>query len=41
MYSGGGEKGEPILGFSLKLFWEKCLARMISQPKEANMSWNH
>ena len=41
MYSGGGENGEPILGFPLKLFWEKCPAGMISQPKEANMSWNH
>ena len=41
MWSGGREKGEPILGFSLKLFWEKCPVGMTSHPKEVNMSWNH
>ena len=41
MWSGGGEKGEPILGFPFKLFWGKCLAGMTSHPKEANISWNH
>ena len=41
VWSSGREKGEPILGFPLKLFWEKCSARMTSHPKEVNMSWNH
>ena len=34
-------KGKPILGFSLKLFWGKCPAKMTYHPKEAKMSWNH
>ena len=29
-----GRRGEPILGFSLKLFWEKCLAGMTYHPKK-------
>ena len=36
-----GEGGEPILGFPLKLFWEKYPAGVTYHPKEANMSWNH
>ena len=36
-----GEGGEPILGFSLKLFWEKYSAGVTYHPKEANMSWKH
>jgi len=34
-------KEESILGFSLELFWGKCLTRMASHPKEVNMSWSH
>ena len=34
-------EGDLILGFLLKLFWGKCLARMTYHPKEAKMSWNH
>jgi len=34
----GGEKGESILGFLLKFFWEKCPTGMTSHPKEVNMS---
>ena len=37
MWFGSGEKREPILGFSLKLLWEKCPVRMISHPKEVSM----
>ena len=40
VWSGGGEKGVPILGFPLKLFWEKYPVRMTSHPKEVNMSYN-
>ena len=29
-----GRKGKPILGFLLKLFWEKCPAGMTCHPKE-------
>ena len=29
-----GRKRESILGFPLKLIWEKCLVRMASHPKE-------
>ena len=35
-----GKRGEPILGFSLKLFWGKYPIEMTYHPKEANMSWN-
>ena len=38
VWSGGGEKGEPILGFLLKFFWGKCPTGMTSHPKEVNMS---
>ena len=41
MWFGGREKGEPILWFPLKLFWEKCPAGMTFDLKEVNMSWNH
>ena len=30
-----------ILGFPLKLFWERCSVRMTSNPKEVSMGWNH
>ena len=33
-----GKRGEPILEFSLKLFWGKCPAGITYLPKEANMS---
>ena len=33
-----GRKGETILGFPLKFFWEKCPVRMTYHPKVANMS---
>jgi len=38
VWFGGEEKGEPILGFPLKLFWEKYLVGMTSHTKEVNMS---
>jgi len=41
VWSSDGEKGGPILGFSLKLFGGKRPAGMTSHPKEVNMSWNH
>ena len=34
-------KGEPILGFLLKLFWGKYPAGMTYHPKDRKMSWNH
>ena len=40
-WSGGGERGKPILGFLLKLFWGKCPAGMTYHPKEARMSWDY
>ena len=33
-----GRREEPILGFLLKLFWGKCLARMTYHLKEGKMS---
>jgi len=33
-----GRRREPILGFLLKHFWEKCSVGMTSHPKEVNMS---
>ena len=33
-----GRRGKSILGFQLKLFWEKCPARMTYHPKEGKMS---
>ena len=41
VWSGGGEKREPILGFLLKLFWGKYPVGITFHPKEINMSWNH
>ena len=41
VWSGGGERRKPILGFLLRLFWGKCLARMTYRPKEVRISWNH
>ena len=40
-WSSGGERGKPILGFLLKLFWGKCLTEMTYHLKEVRMSWNH
>ena len=37
-WSGDGERGKPILGFLLRLFWRKCPTRMTYHPKEARMS---
>ena len=34
-------RGKPILGFMLKLFWEKCPTRMTYHLKEGKLSWNH
>ena len=34
---GGGERGKPILGFLLGLFWGKCPARMTYYPN--GQSW--
>jgi len=39
VWFGGGERGKPILGFLLRLFWGKCPAGMIYCPKEVRMSW--
>ena len=36
-----GRRREPILEFSLKLSWGKCLAGMTYHPKEEKMNWNH
>ena len=33
VWSGGGEKGKPIMRFLLKFFWGKCPARMTYRPK--------
>ena len=33
-----GRRGKSILGFLLKLFWRKCLARMTFHPKEGKVS---
>ena len=40
-WSSGGERGKPILGFLLKLFWGKYPAGMTYHPKKARMSWDH
>ena len=40
-WSGTRERGKPILGFLLRLFWGRCLAGMTYHPKEVRMSWNH
>ena len=40
-WSSDGERRKPILGFLLRLFWEKCPAGMTYHPKEVMMSWNH
>ena len=37
VWSGGRERGKPIMGFLLKLFYEKCFARMTYRPKEVRM----
>ena len=34
-------KKRSILGFLLKLFWERCPAGMASHPKEVSMGWDH
>ena len=36
-----GRREEPILGFSLKLFWGKYPAGITYHPKEGRISWNH
>ena len=41
VWSGSREKGKPILGFLLRLFWGRCFVGMTYHPKEARMSWNH
>ena len=41
VWSGGEERGKPIMGFLLRLFWGKCPAGMTYRPKEVRMSWNH
>ena len=41
MWFGGGEKKRYILGFALKLLWEKCSAGMTSHLKEVSMGWDH
>ena len=38
---GGGEKKGSIMGFSLKLLWEKCSAGMAFHLKEVSMGWDH
>ena len=38
VWSGGGERGKPILWILLKLFWEKCPAEITYHPKETRMS---
>ena len=37
----GGEKKRSILGFLLKLLWERCLARMTSHLKEVSIGRDH
>ena len=41
MSVGGGEKKGSIMGFPLKLLWEKCSAGMTFHPKEVSMDWDH
>ena len=41
VWSSDGERGKPILGFLLRLFWGKCPVEMTCRPKEVRMSWNH
>ena len=41
VWSGSGERGKPILGFLLRLFWGKCPTGMTYRQKEVRMSWNH
>ena len=41
VWSDSRERGKPILGFLLRLFWGKYPARMTYHPKEVMMSWNH
>ena len=36
-----GRRGKLILGFLLKLFWQKCPTGVTYHPKEEKMSWNH
>ena len=36
-----GRRGKSILGFTLKLFWEKYLVGMTYHLKEGKLSWNH
>ena len=36
-----GRKKWSILGFLLKLLWERCLAGMTSHPKEVSIGWDH
>ena len=38
---GRWEKNRSILGFPLKLLWERCPVGMASHPKEVSMGWNH
>ena len=36
-----GRKKWSILGFLLKLLWERCFAGMTSHPKEVSIGWDH
>ena len=41
VWSSGRERGKPILGFLLRLFWGKCPAGMTYYLKEVRMSWDY
>ena len=41
VWFGDGEKKGYILGFPLKLLWDKCPFGMAFHPKEVSMGWNH
>ena len=41
VWSESGKRGKLILGFLLKLFWEKYPTEMTYHPKEIRMSWNY
>ena len=41
MWFNGGEKKGSILGFPLKLLWERYPVGMAYHPKEVSMGWDH
>ena len=41
MWFGGGEKNRFIMGFLLKLFWERCPTGMASHLNEVSMGKDH